>query len=279
MRRSTRRSFILEAVAGLAACGWSDCVCGSEAGETLGAWQPGNLDLHFIYTGCGENMFYRLPDGTAVLNDVGDFYRPADLAEVPLLPSPNRLGGDWVSRYIRRVYPEREIDYALFSHWHEDHIGHSSFDVPKSDKADYRFRVNAHGEKICGFRCVAEDFRIRRCFDHQYPARGAYGTQDSSMGLLAPWIEREKRNGLEIEPFRVGTLDQIRLQRDPERYRSVFSIRNLCANGVIWDGRGGTVDYAAEHAAADEREHHRREKKNGNELFHKLHLLDEVIGK
>ena len=254
MKKTTRRSFILKAAAGLAACGWSGRVCRAEADETLEPWRPGNLDLHFIYTGCGENMFYRLPDGTAVLNDVGEFYRPADLAEVPLLPSPDRLGGDWVSRYIRRVYHEREIDYALFSHWHSDHIGHALFDVPKSGKADYRFRVNAQGERICGFRCVTEDFRIRRCFDHQYPARGTYGTQDSSMDLLAPWIELEKKNGLEIEPFKVGALDQIRLQRDPEKYRGVFSIRNLCANGVVWDGRGGTVDYAAEHAAADERD-------------------------
>ena len=36
-----------------------------ETGGTLPPWKPGELELHFIYTGCGENCFYRLPDGTA----------------------------------------------------------------------------------------------------------------------------------------------------------------------------------------------------------------------
>ena len=253
MRNVTRRSFIGGAAAGLAVWGWEGCVSRTDGTATLAAWQPGNLDLHFIYTGCGENMFYRLPDGTAIVNDVGDVYRPKDLPEVPLLPSADRLGGDWVARYIRRVYPEREIDYALLSHWHDDHVGHSRFDVPKSEKADFRFRVNGNGEKINGFRCVTEEFRIRRYFDHQYPLRGTYGTQDSSMEFLVPWVERERKNGLVVEPFRVGALDQIRMQRTPEKYRDAFSVRNLCANGVLWDGRDGTVDYAAEHAAADTR--------------------------
>ena len=108
----TRRSFLEACLAsGVAgALGWTGRAAEPSGNETFPGWKPGELDLHFIYTGCGENMFYRLPDGTSVLNDVGEFYRPKSLAEVPLLPSPDRLGGEWVSRYLQRVYPEREID-------------------------------------------------------------------------------------------------------------------------------------------------------------------------
>lgn len=209
------------------------------------------MDLHFIYTGCGENMFYRLPDGTSILNDTGDFYRPEDLKDVPLLPSAERLGGDWVTRYLKRVYPEKTIDYALFSHWHSDHIGHAYFDRPETPKAAFRYRTTTDGRKINGFLCVAEEFDVRRCFDHQYPARGMYGSQDSSMDLYAPWLDAQKTKGVIAEPFKVGALDQIALQRDPAKYKGQFSIRNVCANGVLWDGQNGARDYAAEHAAAN----------------------------
>ena len=221
----------------------------AEVGRPYPGWRPGEMDLHFVYTGCGENMFYRLPDGTAILNDTGDFYRPRDLDQVPLLPSPDRLGGEWMARYLHRVYPEDTIDYAIFSHWHSDHIGHATYDRPASPGGDFRYRTTADGRKINGFLCVAEEFKFRRYFDHQYPARGMYQTQDSSMQLLAPWVEEQRKKGLIVEPFKVGALNQIALQRDPVRYKDMFSIRNICANGVLWDGKCGAHDYAAGHVA------------------------------
>ena len=103
MKTTTRRSFLKAcAAAGVTGTlGWEGCVSLPDEGAVYSGWKPGELDLHFVYTGCGENMFYRLPDGTSILNDTGDFYRPED---------------------------------------------------------------------------------------HQYPARGTYGTQDSSMNLLGPWV-------------------------------------------------------------------------------------------
>ena len=223
---------------------------GLDAADRLPPWKPGELELHFIYTGCGENMFYRLPDGTAILNDVGDAYRPKDVAYTPLLPSPDRLGGEWTSRYIQRVYGERVIDYLIFSHWHDDHIGHAGFGRANTPDMDYRYRTTADGRKIDGFLCVAEDFGFRRYFDHQYPERGTYKSQGSCMQLVAPWVEEQKRKGLAVEPFKVGALDQIALLRDPGKYKGVFSVRNVCANGRLWDGMDGVRDYAAETVAA-----------------------------
>lgn len=249
-----RRKFLEMILASAASTGFTGCASWSEIGAAYPGWKPGELDLHFIYTGCGENIFYRLPDGTAILNDTGDFYRPRDLARVPLLPSRDRLGGDWVARYLKRVYPEKTIDYAIFSHWHSDHIGHSRWDGDGMSDGEpdgsFRFRTTADGRKINGFLCVAEEFGFKRYFDHQYPARGTYRSQDSSMALLAPWVEEQKKKGLVVEPFKVGALDQIRLLRDPITYRNMFSIRNVCANGRLWDGRDGERDFAAEHVAA-----------------------------
>ena len=250
-----RRDFIKNATAfgALAATGIARGAS-DEVGKPYPGWKPGEMDLHFVYTGCGENMFYRLPDGTAILNDTGDFFRTRDRGQVPLLPSPDRLGGEWMARYIHRVYPEKAIDYAIFSHWHSDHIGHATYDRPASPGGDFRYRTTADGRKINGFLCVAEDFSFKRYFDHQYPARGTYNSQDSSMKLLAPWVEEQKGKGLIVEPFRVGALNQIALQRDPARYKDVFSVRNICANGVLWDGKEGVHDYAAEHVAVTKKD-------------------------
>lgn len=248
---TTRRSFLKACVASgvTGMLGWEGCVSESGDDAVYPGWRPGELDLHFVYTGCGENMFYRLPDGTSILNDTGDFYRPEDLKDVPLLPSADRLGGEWMSRYLQRVHSEKTIDYALFSHWHADHIGHAEFEKVETPRASYRFRTTKDGRKVNGFLSVAEDFTFRRYMDHQYPARGTYGTQDSSMKLLGPWVDAQVVKGLRAEAFRPGALNQIELLHDPERYHGEFSIRNICANGVLWDGHDGVVDYAAEHQA------------------------------
>lgn len=247
--KHTRRSFVKTCSAGLA--GLFGIARRAEAGpgDVYPGWKPGELDLHFIYTGCGENMFYRLPDGTSILNDTGDFYRPCHLANVPLLPSPDRLGGEWVSRYVQRVYPEKTIDYLIFSHWHSDHVGHAHFcGKTNTDKKAFRFKTLADGTRVNGFLCVAQDFGFRRYFDHQYPARGMYGTNDTSLKLLQSWMERQGGKGPVCEPFRVGARNQIALLRDPGRYAD-FSVRNICANGRLWDGKDGEHDYAAEYAA------------------------------
>ena len=227
-----------------------------EVGRTYPGWHEGEMDLHFVYTGCGENTFFHLPDGTTVLCDTGEYYRPQESFMVPRLPSGDLLGGEWMARYLRYVcgalspLKEKHIDYAVFTHWHSDHIGHSTFDGSDAPDRAWRFRTLPDGRRINGFLCVAEQFKVRRHLDHQYPARNTYETADSSLGLLAPWVdERMKAKELDVEPFKPGALDQIALVRNPRKYRDDFHVRNICANGVLWDGAHGTHDYAADHVA------------------------------
>ena len=252
-----RREFLKKSLAGAAVAGgfWPSwfalAVESPEAGSVLPKWKPGELELHFIYTGCGENCFYRLPDGTAILNDVGDFYRPRDLTDIPLLPSPDRLGGEWVSRYIQRVYPEKTIDYVVFSHWHGDHTGTGAIDHEKTPAADFRYRNYPDGLSGNGIVSVAQDFSFKRYFDHQFPRQGQFKSKGGlSFGAVMPWFERERGKGLVAEPFRIGALNQIAMLRDAAKYKDVFSIRNLCANGVAWDGENGVHDYVAVHDKA-----------------------------
>ena len=201
-------------------------------------WKPGELDIHFIQTGCGEQSFFIFPDGTTMLLDCGDMYRPQYLQHVPRQPSAERLGGEWVSRYVQRLITERTIDYFVLTHWHSDHCG----------EPELRTEVAKDGRRVCGVTRFAEDFGIRHYFDHQYPRFGVHrnGVSDAAMKMVRDWIPvMEKRCGMQCHAFEVGAKDQIRMLRGGHG-KFPFSIRNLHANAVYWDGAGGTVDYAPE---------------------------------
>ena len=205
-------------------------------------WKAGELDIHFIQTGCGEQTFFIFPDGTTLLLDCGDFYRPQYLQHVPRQPSAERLGGEWVSRYVSRLVREKAIDYFVLTHWHSDHCGGPAL----------RSEPTADGRRVCGVTRFAEDFDIRHYFDHQYPRSGVYalGADDDSLEMMRAWIPHmQRRCGMQPHAFAVGALNQIRmLGAEAGAYEKDFSIRNLHANCVYWDGKGGTVDYATEYA-------------------------------
>ena len=221
-------------------------------GERYPGWKPGELDIHFIQTGVGEQTFFIFPDGTTMLLDCGDFYWEKWVDHtIPRRPSPERLGGEWVSRYVQRLMqqrtrqsaslPTRAIDYFMLSHWHGDHCGN-----PKR-----RCKKLADGREVCGIALFAEDFDIRHYFDHQWPRAGVYkyGVDEHGLKMVYEMIPiLQKRCGMEPHAFKVGALNQFALLHDAEdRYSKLFSIRNLFANAVYWDGKDGTIDYAPEY--------------------------------
>ena len=195
-------------------------------GCTYPGWKPGEMDIHFIHTGTSENTFMIFPDGTTMLLDCGHVKkrRPGYAEALPPMPSGERRAGEWVGRYIKRLIPQREIDYLMVSHWHSDHFA--------------------------GIPDVAESFRFLNYYDHQYPNVGKYrrDVDDADFDVFQKWLEPAVKAGMKREPFKVGAKDQIRLQHDPTGYyRRVFEIRNLAANGVMWDGKKDLIDVAGEH--------------------------------
>ena len=210
------------------------------AGRPLPAWRPGELDIHFIHTGVGEQTFFIFPDGTTMLLDCGDTHHAKYMKEVPPRPDGTRYGGEWTSRYIQRLITERTIDYVMVSHWHGDHTGDLAFGGKKT----------ADGRVVCGIPLVGEDFSFRHYFDHQYPKIGEHARDPDpgSIRLMREWIPHAVARGMRPHRFAVGAADQIRLLRNAAAYPQ-FEIRNIAANGVIWDGKGGVIDAAATHIA------------------------------
>jgi hypothetical protein len=219
-----RRSFLSGSAAALiGAAGGCTSFCG---GERYPGWRPGEMDIHFIHTGQGECTFFIFPDGTTMLLDCGyvEVRKPGYAEALPAAPSSKRRSGEWIRRYLERLIPQREIDYLMISHWHSDHVD--------------------------GLPDVLESFRFKNYYDHQFPFAGKYSTgiDQRSFDFVQKWLPQAQHDGMKVEAFKVGAKNQLYLQHDPRSYyRRVFEIRNVAANGSVWDGKEGFRDFAAVH--------------------------------
>jgi beta-lactamase superfamily II metal-dependent hydrolase len=189
-------------------------------------WKIGEMDIHFIHTGQSESTFFIFPDGTTMLLDCGYVKeRKAGYAEaLPVSPSAERRSGEWIRRYMEKLIPQREIDYLMISHWHSDHVN--------------------------GLPDILESFRFKNYYDHQFPNFGKYsvGIDPESFDFVNKWLPGAQKDGMKVNAFKVGAKNQLCLQHDPRKYyQRVFEIRNLAANGSVWDGKNGVRDLAAIH--------------------------------
>ncbi len=221
------------AVAGLLV--WTGPAPG-QAPSALPPWTPGTLDIHHLATGQGNATFFVLPDGTTMLLDAGDANPPGREPIATPYPDASRSAGEWIARYIRRMAPsgrDPEIDYALVTHFHADHMGFVSEGSPPSTLGDYQ---------LAGITDVAERVPIRRVLDRGWPDYDYPEPLDNpSVDNYRRFLEAGRRDrGLVVDRFAPGRADQIRLLRDPTAYPS-FQVRNLHANGDVWTGTGDEV--------------------------------------
>lgn len=223
-----KSTLTIAALAVLAACSTKQ----NETPSNLPEWEPGQLDIHFIYTGRGESNFMIMPDGTTMLIDAGDWDPKTYPMMCEALPDSSLRAGEWISRYIDRINPNKGvIDYLMVSHFHNDHMGDARNPAPMTldRNPDY---------VLTGIARVGEDFVFRHVFDRGYPDYN-YPLEISDMhtqNYLA-FVKWQKENkGLQQERFIPGMLNQISLLHNPKDYEGTFSIRNLSANGEIWTG-------------------------------------------
>lgn len=211
------------------------CSCSVEdqIGKPYRGWQEGEMDIHHIYTGHGESNFFIFPDATTMLIDAGDHdpaYEDFPYMTKPM-PDKSRRPGEWIARYIERVNPnKRNVDYLMASHFHNDHTGSVSSNgkMTSGRNPDY---------KLVGLAEVGEWISFNTAFDRGYPHYN-YPTvvNDVHTNNYLAFIKHHVDNrGLKQEEFKVGKLNQITLRHNKEKHPN-FSIRNLAANGEIWQG-------------------------------------------
>jgi hypothetical protein len=204
-------------------------------GEVLPPWTPGSLDIHQISTGRGNCAFFVLPDGTTMLVDAGEL-RGDRPRFAPARPDDSRPAGEWLARYIRRVSPDGKsprIDYAILTHFHNDHMGQVTDDSAMAESGAYR---------LSGLTRVGDEIPIRKTLDPGWPDYNYPSPHDdANVRNYRAFLEwQQEHRGLVPERFLPGRNDQIVLVNEPGRYPS-FEVRNITANGEIWTGVGTTT--------------------------------------
>lgn len=223
--------------------------------RTWSGWTPGEFQVHIIHNGVGESLFLLFPDGTSMLLDCGD---QASITRgphaVPVVPGPERLAGEWVARYVMRVNPSgSDVDWAVISHFHSDHAGTPRWQKFPSIPAPFPGAPKEPGPipgcARSGIGLAAELLRFRRATDRGWPDYDdrrppeATETSEVSAHVRAVWEALRRRDGLSVEPFRLGATDQF----VPEHGAAPgFSVRNVCSNGRLSMPDGMVRDLYAE---------------------------------
>lgn len=222
----------------------------SSVGRPWRGWTKGRFQVHFIYTGVAESMFWIFPDGTSMLLDCGDHAALTRLElSVPVKPDPGRLAGDWIARYVKRVNPAADrVDYMMLSHYHSDHCGTPNWQSRARGVDWWKYDYYRSG-----FGLAAEQLRFTKAIDRAWPTFDdpipkLDGGDRELEHMKKLYALLQKRDGLSIEKFRLGATDQIVPLKDPAACAG-FSVRNICANGRIAAKDGSVQDLYADFIA------------------------------
>lgn len=221
-------------------------------GSALPNWEEGYLDIHAINTGRGESTLLIFPDGTTMLVDAaGSLISATDDIPPPLQkPNSNVSPGLAIANYTKHFIKtaSNKINYLLLTHFHDDHMGSYSADLPLDPTGTFR---------MGGITEVGVAISVDKIIDRGYPEY-SFPRDLTSNARVANYIKfvdwAKAAYNATAEQFSVGKNDQIVLVENPSKYTD-FEIRNLVSNGVVWTGIGtgsvNTLPSGSEIVAAD----------------------------
>lgn len=205
---------------------------GISAQEYLPEWKEGYMDIHTIATGRGDATLVIMPDGTTLMIDAGDNGKTKDKQH----PDTTRRAGEWQAIYMKHFMkglPGQKVDYAMITHFHDDHMGSIRQMLP-----------GQNGYGLSGITLVGEMVGYSKLIDRNYPEydfpskKNVANANRKFMDEYHKFVKYQMGQGMEMEKFKVGGLNQIKMLYDPKPYRKNFEIRNLAGNGEVWTGEG-----------------------------------------
>jgi hypothetical protein len=147
-------------------------------------------------------------------------------------PNANLRPGQWIASYILRQMKSagrKELDYALVTHIHPDHVGDLGPENPPSHEGSYR---------LTGISDVDAEVPIGRLIDRGFPDYMYPVSPQAPFALnYLEYVKSRKSLDRSTERIRVGSASQIRLLHQPQLY-SNFTVQDLAANGDLWTGTG-----------------------------------------
>lgn len=221
----------------------------AEPGKALPAWKEGYLDLHHINTGRGNAAFYILPDGTTVLFDAGELDptnpRTTSKRNAVIRPNDTKHPYEWIAAYIKKVSPLRDkatIDYAVISHFHDDHFGGWYPAAPLSANKEYALTgITGVGDIIPIHRLLQRDNNFPVSIDTILKAYQRKGdSYVKTWNNYRSFIKAQQQKGMQVMSFKAGVKTQISLVHQPQKYPQ-FYIQNIKSNGLIWTGKDSST--------------------------------------
>ncbi len=183
-----------------------------------------------------------------MLVDAGDMSethpRTTSSRNAKLVPNRSKTAPEWIVDYMDQFLPkklERRLDYALITHYHDDHFG----------EIDSLRKIAPGGYQLTGIMEVGTLIPIKKLIDRGFespinlkdPKVQAEERFSSDAYGMVPTLKeywkfidvQSKKVGLVNEALKVGSSDQIVLKNNPKDYPE-FSIQNIASNGNIWTG-------------------------------------------
>lgn len=240
-------------------------------GDTAVNWKEGYLDLHHINTGRGSAAYYVFPDGTSMLFDAGE-QDPTDprtfsARNSVIRPNNSKRAYEWITHYIKQVAPANRkaiINYAVLTHFHEDHMGSYYENAPRSAKGDY---------VLTGMAGVAELLPIETLLDRGYPAYNIPYDMKSpafrerlkenpstysywkTMNNYFSFVNQRDKEKTVTGNVQAGSRSQIRMKYNGTAYPG-FYVRSVKSNGKIWTGKDtGVIEHFPMFRADDPKTH------------------------
>ena len=222
--------------------------------NSLPDWSEGLLDIHHINTGRGNATFVVFPDGTSMLIDMGDMSEthPRILSKrnAPAVPNRSKSPAQWVANYIRQFHPAKSaanLDYALITHYHDDHFG----------EIDGLKQIHQEGEYLLtGIMELGSIIPISVLADRgfEFPINlkdtavwEKYRLNNDPYSMIETLQEYWKfidyhteKNDMVYEPFDVGSDVQFKPMFNPDQYKN-FKIHSLFANGKVKNEKGEII--------------------------------------
>ncbi len=222
-----------------------------QKGDIITPWKEGYLDLHHINTGRGDVAYYVFPDGTTLLFDAGE-QDPTDprtksARNTPMRPNESKRAYEWIVSYIKQVAPANRkpiINYAVLSHFHEDHMGSWYQDASRSSKGDYILTGLTGVDELIPFEVLLDrgypaynfpfDMKARANEERlkNEPAARYWKTMYNYFSFINQRDKDKLRNG-NIE---AGSQKQLGLKYDSKKYPD-FLVRSVKSNGRVWTGK------------------------------------------
>lgn len=218
----------------------------AEIGKPLPAWKEGYLDLH---PGRGNAAFYILPDGTTVLFDAGELDptnpRTTSKRNAVIRPNDTKHPYEWIAEYIKKVSPFKEkvgIDYAVISHFHDDHFGSWYAGAPLSSGGKYALTgITGVGELIAIHRLLQRDYNFPVSVEKVLEKyKGKEDKYIKTWDNYFSFIKAQQQKGMQVMPFKAGAKSQIVLLHQAEKFQE-FYVQNVKSNGLIWTGKDSST--------------------------------------